>query len=117
MSQETHFLANRRWDTVTWEAAIEAAREARDASGAGLMDSAGNARTLSDARSRTSAIVGIGANINWDQLSTDAAAAAAGAEEATAPTEEATAGAEEGTADTAVVIDLLDPPLASGLSS
>ena len=74
------FLANRTFDTITWEGAVEAARQAREERGGGMMAGVGNAAALSNARSADPAIVGIGANINWAQLSAAPNTAAAGAD-------------------------------------
>ena len=70
--------------TITWEGAVEAARQAREERGGGMMAGVGNAAALSNARSADPAIVGIGANINWAQLSAAPNTAAAGADNDTA---------------------------------
>jgi hypothetical protein len=78
------FLANRTFDTITWEGAVEAARQAREERGGGMMAGVGNAAALSNARSADPAIVGMGANTNWAQLSAAPNTAAAGADNDTA---------------------------------
>ena len=83
--------------TITWEGAVEAARQAREERGGGMMAGVGNAAALSNARSADPAIVGIGANINWAQLSAAPNTAAAGADNDTAAVDNgAEAAAAEG---------------------
>jgi hypothetical protein len=63
-----HFLADRRYDTISWDSAVaeaSAAREADDVAGLGVV---ADVARLSDARSMVPTLVARGSTHNWEQL-------------------------------------------------